>query len=171
MKRAFVMLTVMLCMMTASAQILHSVFGVPLGSKEKTAFEQWNERKVSYEQSPTFKGSYFIKADGEDNESRTNPTLIEVLFMNHRLFSVRYTYPRDHFSTICDLIKFAYGRFLRYEDEGFRNYYDDSTEHFINIAHDDEHTYLVYGVNLYSPGKNKNRPRFRHKFEERENVE
>ncbi len=171
MKRTFVMLAAMLCTVIASAQILHSVFGVPLGSKEQTAFEEWNSREVSYEQSPAFKNSYFIKAKEDDKESRTNPILTEVLFMNHRLFSVRYTYPRDHFSTICDLIKFAYGRFLRYEDEGFRSYYDDNTEHFINIAHDDEHTYLVYGMNLYSPKKNTNRPRFRHKFEQDDNDE
>jgi hypothetical protein len=164
MRKVLFLMIVLLSATIASAQIYHSLYGVPLGSKDTKAFAEWNAREVAYEQSQSHKDSYIIKTK-PDEEARTNPTTIEVMFINHRLFSVRYTYPRDHYSTICDLIKFTYGPYLRTEDQGFRMYYDETSEHFITLGHDDDNTYLSYGMNFYNAKHSKNRPKFKHKFE------
>lgn len=166
MRKALFLLVALLGTTLASAQIYHSVYGVPLGSKDTKAFAEWNTREVVYEQSKSHKDGYIIKPKTTaDEESRTNPISIDVMFINHRLFSVRYTYPRDHYSTICDLAKFAYAPYLRSEDQGFRMYYDEVSEHFINIGHDDENTYVVYGMNLFNPNRNKNRQRIKHQYD------
>ncbi len=152
MKRGLLILSVLLSTMMASAQIIHEVFDVSMGSKEQNAFETWKSKGVTYTQSPHFKDMYVIT--GKDEKNKTNPTTIEVFFLNHRLFTVRYTYPKDHYETICDLIKSGYAKFFKFQDNYYKGYYDETTEQFINIGKTEDNTFLTFGINiLKKPGK------------------
>ena len=146
MKQLLLSFALMLAASMMSAQIQHQIFGVHLGTKQQTAMETWTEKGVELEQSSHFKDLYRIVST--DKGDRTNPAQTEVIFLHHRLFSVRYTYPRDHYSTICDLIRITYTPYFKFDDEGYKGYYDPQTRQFINIGCDDEHTYLTYGVNM-----------------------
>ena len=143
----------MLSAMMASAQISHEVFGMPLGSEEQKVFEAWNEAGVKYERSSEFRDMYHIKSKNENR--KPTPTSIDVIFVNHRLFMARYTYPKDHFQTVCELLNMAYARCLRADEDELKVYYDDRTNQFININMFGDQTLLTYGINLAPPQPNR----------------
>ena len=155
MKRTLLLLAVVLSTTIASAQISHEVFGMPLGSDEQKVFETWNTAGVKYERSAEFRDMYHIKSKNEDR--KPTPTSIDVIFVNHKLFIARYTYPKDHYVTVCELLNMAYGRSLRADEENMKVFYDERTNQFINVNIWEDHTLLTYGINL-APPENNRRP-------------
>ena len=153
MKRTLLLLAVVLSTTMASAQISHEVFGMVLGSEEQKVFEAWNAEGVKYERSGEFRDMYHIKSKNE--ERKPTPTSIDVIFVNHKLFIARYTYPKDHFQTVCELLNMAYGRCLRADEAQMKVFYDDRTNQFININNYGDNTILTYGINLTPPQPNR----------------
>ena len=153
MKRTLLLLAVMLSTVMASAQISHEVFGMPLGSEEQKVFEAWNAAGVKYERSGEFRDMYHIKSKNENR--KPTPTAIDVIFMNQELFIARYTYPKDHYETVCELLNMAYGKSLRSDEDQIKVYYDDRTNQFINVNMFGENTILTYGINLAPPQPNR----------------
>jgi len=144
MKKLLLFLAVTLSAATASAQIVHEVFGMTLGTEEQKVFESWNEQDVKYEKDAAFGDLYHIKSKNE--KTKPTPQSIDVVFLNHRLFCARYTYPKDHFETVCELINMVYAKYLQHDNDNFRVYYDDKTKQFINVGIWEESTVLTYGI-------------------------
>ena len=144
MKRVVLFLMAMLSMTMAFAQITHEVFGMSLGSDKQKVLEAWTKAGVKYERSNEFKEQYHIRSKNENR--KPEPTAIDVVFLNNKMFCARYTYPKDHFVTVSELINMMYGKCQTVDQDEFKVFYDDKTKHFVNVGIWEEHTVLTYGV-------------------------
>lgn len=144
MKRTLLLLSLVLSALTASAQISRDVYGMPLGTKQSKVFDEWKKQEITVEQSDQFENLYRVTC--KDEKMRPQPLSADVAFHENRLFMVRYSYPKDHFQTIVDLIKMQYSKYQNRDDEQFKSFFDDQTKQFVNIWVMGENTILAFGI-------------------------